>query len=56
MRPLAIDVDLSPPQAVQAVEPRRPSMLARLHWPRIIGLAIAAGLWPLIIFAVSRFF
>jgi hypothetical protein len=56
MRPLAVDMDLSPPQAVQAVEARRPSILARLHWPRIIALAIAIGLWPAIIFAVSRFF
>jgi hypothetical protein len=47
MRHPAIDMDLPPRRA--------PSILARLHWPRIIALTVALSLWPAIIFAASRF-
>jgi hypothetical protein len=52
--PAVMDLSLSP--AVQARRAQSPSFLARLHWPRIIALAVAVGMWPAIIFAVSRFF
>jgi hypothetical protein len=55
MRQPAVDMDLSLPQAAKARRAQGRSLLARLHWPRIIAFALALGMWPAIIFAVSRF-
>ena len=55
MRNPAFDLSLSLPRAPKARRAQGWSILARLHWPRIIALAVALGLWAAIIFAVSRF-
>ena len=55
MRHPAVDMDLSLPRAQKARRAQGPSLLARLHWPRIIAFAVALSLWPAIIYAVSRF-
>ena len=56
MRHPAVDLDLSLPRAPKAHRAQGPSVLARLHWPRIIGFTMALSLWPAIIYAISRFF
>jgi hypothetical protein len=55
MRHPAVDMVLPLPRPAKARRTQTPSRLARLHWPRIIGFAVALSLWPAIIFAVSRF-
>lgn len=55
MRHPAVDMDLSLNTVAERRRTQRPSLLARLHWPRIIALIVALSLWPAIIFAVSRF-
>jgi hypothetical protein len=56
MRYLVVHTDVSSPRPSIARRARRPSLLARIHWPRVIALAVALGLWPAIFFMISRFF
>ena len=56
MRYPAIDMDLTLNRPVAARRVHRPSILARIHWPRVLALAVILGMWPAIIFAISRFF
>lgn len=56
MRNPAVDLNLSPARAQKASRAQSPSVLGRLHWPRIIGFTMALSLWPAIIYAISRFF
>jgi hypothetical protein len=56
MRYPAIDMDLSLNGPFAGRPAQRPSILARIHWPRVIALLVILGIWPAIIFAVSRFF
>jgi len=53
--PPAVDMHLPMSRAPKARCAQAPSLLARLHRPRIMGLTIALSLWPAIIYAVSRF-
>lgn len=55
MRNPAVDLNLSPLRAQRAHRAQGPSVLSRLHWPRIIGFTMALSLWPAIIYTVSRF-
>jgi hypothetical protein len=55
MRHPAIEMDPSPPRLPKARRAQGLSILARIHWPRIIAFAVALTLWPTIIFAASRF-
>jgi hypothetical protein len=54
MRNPAVDLSLSLARAPKARRAQGRSILARLHWPRIIAFAVALALWPAIIFAASR--
>jgi hypothetical protein len=56
MRSTAIDLDMTLNRPFAGQRPKRESLLARIHWPRAIGLLVAIGMWPAIIFAISRLF
>ena len=56
MRYPAIDMDMTLNHPYGERRAQRSSVLARIHWPRAIGLLVALGMWPAIIFAVSRLF
>lgn len=54
MRFPAVDMDLSLNRPLAGRHVRRPSILARVVWPRVFALLIILGMWPAIIFAISR--
>jgi hypothetical protein len=56
MRYPVVDLDLPLARPFAGQKTRRPSLLERVHWLRLALLAVMLGLWPAIIFAVSRFF
>jgi hypothetical protein len=56
MRYPAIDMDMQLTRPFAGRRLRRPAMLKRMNWARIVGLLLVLGMWPAIIFAASRFF
>lgn len=54
MRSPAIDMDMTLNQPFRERPAQRTSVLARIHWPRAIGLLVVLGMWPAIIFILSR--
>lgn len=56
MRYPAVEMDLSLNRPFEGRRMQKSSLVARIHWPRTIGLVVALGMWPAIIFAATRFF